>query len=146
MVVTRKKSGGKTKQASIVRNIDVERIANEIHRQARVGRFKRRPVIVLGFDETWQADLVDVSKLRKSNKNIPFILTVIDVFSKFAFVRQLPSKHGSVVANAFESIFTESGRCPKYVFTKNLSVKKQNKQNNQQTFLIRFFFCLENFS
>ena len=47
-------------------------------------RFKRRCVVVGGPNQQWQADLVDMSRLKKVNDGTTFILTVIDVFSKLA--------------------------------------------------------------
>ena len=45
-------------------------------------RFKTRRVLVSNIDDQWQADLVDMQKLSKYNKNYNYILTVIDIFSK----------------------------------------------------------------
>lgn len=44
-----------------------------------------------------------------------FLLCVIDVFSKYAFVRGIASKHAHVVAEAFKSIFKESSSSPVFV-------------------------------
>ena len=38
-----------------------------------------------GLHQQWQADLVDVSNLKKDNDGITFLLTVIDVFSQWAW-------------------------------------------------------------
>ena len=46
--------------------------------------FPRNRVIVTGTDDQWQADLVDISSLARFNKGYKFLLTCIDVFSKFA--------------------------------------------------------------
>ena len=54
-----------------------------LHKPVRY-RFPRRRVIVGGIDHQWQADLVDVSRLSKYNKGIKFLLTCIDVLSKYA--------------------------------------------------------------
>ena len=48
-------------------------------------RFKKRRVIVSKIDDQWQADLVDMQKNKSQNKNFNYILTVIDIFSKFAW-------------------------------------------------------------
>ena len=47
-------------------------------------RFSRRRVTVSGIDDQWQADLVDLSTIQKENKNFKYLLTCIDVFSKYA--------------------------------------------------------------
>ena len=46
---------------------------------------KKRRVIVSKIDDQWQADLVDMQKNKSQNKNFNYILTVIDIFSKFAW-------------------------------------------------------------
>ena len=59
-----------------------------LHKPVRY-RFKRRHVVVGGQNQQWQADLVDVSNLKKHNDGTTFLLTVIDVFSKHAWCIQL---------------------------------------------------------
>ena len=49
-------------------------------------RFKRNRVIVGAIDEQWEADLVIMDLLAKYNNNYKYILTMIDVFSKYAWV------------------------------------------------------------
>ena len=57
--------------------------AYTLHKPAR-RHFKRRQVIVGGMHQQWQADLVDMSKFKRVNNGMTFLLTVIDVFSKVA--------------------------------------------------------------
>ena len=56
-------------------------------------------------------DLVEVQQLAKSNRGYRYILTCIDVFSKFAWARPLKDKKGPTVRDALEEIF-EEGRQP----------------------------------
>lgn len=42
--------------------------------------FKKNKVIALGIDDQWDVDLMDMSKYRKENDGIAFILIVIDIF------------------------------------------------------------------
>ena len=79
--------------------------------------FNRNRVIVSGIDSQWQADLVDVSALSKYNKGHKFILTCIDVFSKFAWARPLKNKSEENVVRAFRSILKEHNRKPKTIQT-----------------------------
>src|SRR5699024_4747987 len=44
---------------------------------------------------------------KKYNDGVNYLLTVIDVFSKYAWVQPLYSKRGSDVKAAFEEIFKE---------------------------------------
>ena len=54
--------------------------------------FPRNRVIVTEIDGQWQADLVDISSLGCFNKGYKFLLTCIDVFSKFVCVVPLKNK------------------------------------------------------
>ena len=42
--------------------------------------FLRRRIIVIGIDDQGQADLIDLTKLKKFNNGHTFVLVVIDVF------------------------------------------------------------------
>ena len=75
-------------------------------------KFKRTRVVAEGKDFIWQADLVDISSISTFNNNYTFILTVIDVLSKFAWTVPLKSKHDTVMVKAFENILKESRRSP----------------------------------
>ena len=66
--------------------------------------FARNRVIVTGIDDQWQADLVDVSSLARFSKGYKFLLTCIDVFSKFAWVVPLKNKTGESLVNGFQSL------------------------------------------
>ena len=86
-----------------------------LHREARK-KYPTRKYIVHDLDEQWQADLADVSLIARRNRGYHFILTVIDVFSRYAWARPLKNKSGKEVAKAFKSIFRE-GRIPKRIQT-----------------------------
>lgn len=86
-----------------------------LHTMAR-HTYPTRQYVVHDVDEQWQADLADVAMLEKYNKGYHFILTVIDVFSRYAWARPLKSKHGKEVAAAFKDIFAE-GRVPRRIQT-----------------------------
>lgn len=70
-------------------------------------KFKRRSTIVSGLNDQFQADLIDIKKIKKHNSNFQYILTVIDVFSKFGWARALKSKEGTEVAKNLKDIFEE---------------------------------------
>lgn len=91
-------------------------VVNEIHKPARKN-FSRRRVIVKGLNDTFQADLIELTKFAKQNKTYKYVLTVIDIFSKYAWVRPLKSKTGTEVTNAMKSIFESDLRIPKKMHT-----------------------------
>lgn len=109
-----------------------------LHKPVRY-KFPRRRVVVGGIDHQWQADLADVSQLQGHNQGISFLLTVIDVFSKYAWVVPIKRKTQHLVAEAFASIF-EQGRKPLVLQTDqgkeflNNTVQNLLKEENIQFF------------
>ena len=95
----------------------------ELHQLVR--QVKRQPVnhaiVVSKPMERWQADLVDLSKYKSpQNSNTTFLLTVIDCFSKYAWVAPLRSKSASSVAAAMETIFKDNdSKAPSVLQTDN---------------------------
>ena len=87
------------------RSYDRKQLAHEIHSNI-IKKFKRRRVMVPGLDDTWASDLV----IMEPDKNYKYILTVLDVFSKYAWAVPLKSKTGVEMVEAFKKIFEESGR------------------------------------
>ena len=80
-----------------------------------------------GKDEQWQADLVDVQALKKDNDGYRFLLTVIDVLSKYAWVVPLKGKTGKSLVDAFDAIFKKDGRVPERLQT-DAGIKYLNKK------------------
>ena len=74
----------------------------------QITKFRRERIIPLYKDETWSADLIDKSSLSKYNNNYKFILTVIDIFTKYAWAIQLKNKSGLSLANGFKIVLSES--------------------------------------
>ena len=53
-----------------------------------------------------------MASLSSKNKNVKYLLCVIDIFTKFAWVKPLKDKKGKTVLNAFIKIVIESNRKP----------------------------------
>jgi hypothetical protein len=66
--------------------------------------FSRNPYSVDNIMEVWECDLVDVQSLLKYKDDYRYLLTVIDVFSKFPHRLTLRVKTGKAVASAFLSV------------------------------------------
>ena len=81
-----------------------------LHKPAR-RHYKRSRVIVSGIDAQFQADLCDVQSLSRYNKGYKYLLTCLDIFSKYAFVVPLKTKQGQELVKAFQTILS-SGRKP----------------------------------
>jgi transposase InsO family protein len=75
-------------------------------------KFRRRKTVVGGIDYQWQADLADMQKMSKQNNDNRYLLCVIDVFSKYAWVVPIQNKMGKTLINAFQSILKKSKRKP----------------------------------
>ncbi|KMQ82264.1 maverick integrase, partial [Lasius niger] len=61
-----------------------QQLVEELHAPVRKN-FPRRRVIVRGYDNLWQADVVETRPYARFNKGHNYILTVIDVLSKYAW-------------------------------------------------------------
>jgi Integrase core domain/Chromo (CHRromatin Organisation MOdifier) domain len=81
-----------------------------------VNRFQRNYYKVSSIDDTWQADLCDMRFIRDENDSYNYILTVIDILSKYAWGIPLKEKSATNVRAAFQKIFKE-GRKPSHIMT-----------------------------
>lgn len=73
--------------------------------------FPTRPVVSAGIDHVWGADLIVLSKqVAKANKGISYLLTVIDLFTRYAWVVPLKNKTGVSVVQGLKNILAER-RC-----------------------------------
>ena len=71
-------------------------------------KFRRNRIVVHSINEQFQADLADMTTWAKKNDGYKYLLTCIDVFSKYAWVVPLKVKTGTAVKQAFEEhIFSE---------------------------------------
>ena len=74
------------------------------------------PVMALNIDQQWVADLVEIQRYWRQNRGVRYLLTVVDVLSKYAWVRPIKRKTGAELLKAFESIVAE-GRRPQTLQT-----------------------------
>ena len=103
-------------------------------------KFQRRRVMVRGIDDQWQADLLDVSKVESDNDGVHFLLTCIDVFSKFAWVVPLKNKSADEVIYGFKEIFLRTLRRPKKLHTdKGTEFTNKSVKNLLKSEKIHFF-------
>ena len=98
----------KTVGSGIYENI---KLANELQKPI-IRKFNKRKVYSSFKDNIWGADLADMQLLSKFNKGINYLLCVIDLFSKYAFVIPLKDKKGISIVNAFQSVLNKSKRKP----------------------------------
>ena len=80
---------------------------------------KRTKVKVAGVDDQFDADLaiLDTEVLVKANDGFKFLLVMIDVFSRYLWVKPLKDKSAENVIRAFDDIFKKSKRIPRRLRT-----------------------------
>ena len=111
------------------------KLANELYKPI-IRKFNKRKVYSSFKDNIWDADLADMQLLSKFNKGIKYLLCVIDLFSKYAFVVPLKDKKGVNIVNAFQSILNKSKRKPNKIWVDkgsefyNASFKKWLQDND----------------
>ena len=62
-----------------------------LHKPVRV-RYTRNPTVANSIDHQWAADLADIKNLSRYNKGVKYLLTVVDVLSKYAWVVPMKNK------------------------------------------------------
>ena len=77
-------------------------------------------------DNIWGADFADMQSISKFNKGFRFLLCVIDIFSKYAWVVPLKDKKGTTIANAFQSILSNSNKTRSKLWVDKCSVFYNN--------------------
>ena len=74
---------------------------------------RKKRIIYSSFkDNNWVTDLTDIQLISKFYKRIRFLLCMIDIFGKYAWVVSLKVKKGVIIVNAFQNILNSSKRKP----------------------------------
>ena len=89
---------------------------NEPIHKPIIRKFEKRKVYSTFKDNIWGADLADMQLLNKYNKGIRFLLCVIYIFSKYAWVVLLKDKKGISIVEAFQIILKQSNRKPNKIW------------------------------
>ena len=71
-------------------------LVNELHKPI-IRKFKKRKVYSSFRDNIWGVDLADMQSLSKYDKGIKYLLCVIDLFSKYAWVVPIKDKKGTSI-------------------------------------------------
>jgi hypothetical protein len=108
--------------ASKVKKVPIEIVRNYLsgqhaytkHRPSVKIAVRRNRMLAGGIGTSYQADLADVQSLarKRGNRGVRFLLCVIDIFTKVAWVRPLKSKTAGEVRDAMESIWTDPQLAP----------------------------------
>lgn len=92
-------------------------VVEELHKGVRKN-FVRRKTIMYGIADTYQIDLVEMIPYAKYNNGHKYILTVIDIFSKFAWAFPIKTKSAQDVTATMKKLF-QSGKIPKNIHSDN---------------------------
>ena len=110
-VFDKKTSGSSIKNE----NISTKELAEELHKP-NIRKFNKRKVHSPFIDNIWGADLADMRLISKCSKGFSFLLCVIDVYSKYAWVIPLKDKKEITITNAFQNILDESNHKPNKIW------------------------------
>ena len=92
-----------------------EQLAEELHKPI-IRKFNKRKVYSAFKDNFGVADLADMQLISKFNKGFRFLVCVIDIYSKYAWVVPLKDKKDVSIVNAFQSILKRSNRKPNKIW------------------------------
>ena len=92
-----------------------KQLSQELHKPI-IEKFKKRKVNSAFKDNVWAADLADMQLISKFNKGFEFLLCVIDIYSKYAWVVPLKDKKGISIVKAFQSILKKYNRKPNNIW------------------------------
>ena len=90
-------------------------LADELHKPS--SKIFQNEVFVNGIDKIWAADLIEMQAFSKFNRGVRYLLTVIDVFSKYGWMLPLKDKTGKCVTDVFKEIFKKSKQKPEKLWT-----------------------------
>ena len=93
----------------------MEDLSNELNKPS-IQKFERQKVIVNHINEIHSTDLVDMTQYSKMNRGYKYILTNIDIFSKYAYAYPIKSKKIQDIKLCFEKIFKNNNK-PKYIWS-----------------------------
>ena len=89
----------------------MKKLAQKLHKPV-IKKYKKRKVNWRFKDNIWAADLAEKGSLSSQNKSFNYLLSVIDIFTKYTWVKTLKDKTGKTVLNAFIEIVNDSNHKP----------------------------------
>ena len=95
----------KSSRSGIINEL-MQMLANELHKPI-IKKLKKRKMYSSFKDNIWGVDLADMQSLSRYNKGFQYLLCVIDLVSKYAWVVPIKDKKGTSIVNAFKKIISE---------------------------------------
>ena len=97
-----------TKSSSLI-------LTDELHKPI-IRKFNKRKVYSQYKDNICGVDLAEMQSLSRKIKGIKYLLCVIDLYSKYAFVIPLKDEKGISIVNAYNKIIKQSSRKPNKIW------------------------------
>ena len=92
-----------------------EILAEELHKPI-IKKIKRRKVYSSFEDNIWGVDLADMQLISKYNKGTRYLLCVIDLFSRYAWVISPKNRKRESIDEGFKKILDDSSRKPNKIW------------------------------
>ena len=131
----------KTKGSDVKSTPQNEQLADKLHTPI-IKKSKKRKVYSAFKDNIWAADLADMQLISKFNKGFKFLLCVIDIYSKYAWVVPSKDKKDVSIVNALQSILKKSNTNPNKIWVDkgggfyNKSMKSWLEKNDMKENLL----------
>ena len=90
-------------------------LPKELHKPI-IRKFEKRKVHSSFRNNIWGADIADMKLFSKFNKGFRFLLCVINIYNKYAWVIPLKDKKGVSIVNAFQKLLDTSERKPNKIW------------------------------
>ena len=107
-----KKNSGGTVKSEPMSN---KELAEELDKPI-IRKFKKRKLNSSFIDNIWGTDLADMQLISNFNKEFRFLLCVIDIYSKYAWVIPLKDEKGITITNGFQNFLDKSKRKPSKIW------------------------------
>jgi hypothetical protein len=105
-------------------------------------KFERRIYRAKYIDQFWQADLNEMIPYSQKNKGMKYILTVVDVLTRYGMALPLKDKSGKTLTTAFEVLFKDH-KPPSFLHTDegkeflNKSLQQLLLKHNVKHFVVK---------
>ena len=86
-----------------------QELAKELHKPI-ARKFEKQKLHSSFIDNIWGVDLADAQIINKLNKGIRFLLFVINIYSKYAWVFPSKDKRSITITNVFQKNLNDSNR------------------------------------
>ena len=83
-------------------------------------RYKSLRVQLVAANHQWQMDLADLKYLERYNSGLRYLLVVIDIYSRYLWVKRLRNKNSDLFARNLLRFWTMKGKLGILMFLQNI--------------------------